>query len=112
MKKNFLSILAVITVITTNISPIFLAHSSFILPVANFTAVADSATSVTISWDVPQFSDARTLDIRYSKNPISEDGFSAEEAPINVPLPISGINQSMSITSLTKNTTYYFAIEI
>ncbi|MCX6788715.1 MAG: fibronectin type III domain-containing protein [Candidatus Jorgensenbacteria bacterium] len=112
MKKNFLSILAVITVIATNISPIFLAHGSFILPVANFTAVADSATSVTISWDVPQFSDARTLDIRYSKNPISEDGFSAEEAPINVQLPISGINQSMSITSLTQNTTYYFAIRL
>jgi chitodextrinase len=72
--------------------------------------------SVTLSWTTPGDDSlsgrASSFDLRYSTSPISAANFAAALRWNSMPAPaVSGASQSVTVTGLTSNTTYYFAIK-
>ena len=112
MYKKLFSLLIAFATVGAVAMPAMLAvaatSTSITPPVMNFSAVAKSATSITLSWDTPQFVDGASFDISYSLSS-SGTGTSVSGAP----LPISGTHQSFDVSNLSSSgTTYYFSIRI
>lgn len=84
--------------------------------VMNLTAGSPTLTSITLNWTAPgndgTVGTATYYDIRYSTSPITEANWAIATQVSGEPAPaIAGNNQSMEITGLNPNTTYYFAIK-
>ena len=112
MYKKLFSLLIAFATVGAVAMPAMLAvaatSTSITPPVMNFSAVAKSATSITLSWDTPQFVDGASFDISYSLSSLGT-GTSVNGAP----LPISGTHQSFDVSNLSSSgTTYYFSIRI
>jgi phosphodiesterase/alkaline phosphatase D-like protein len=72
--------------------------------------------SVTLSWTTPGddslVGTASQFDLRYSTSPINASNFGAATRWMSMPTPAaSGARQSVTVTGLTPNTPYYFAIK-
>jgi hypothetical protein len=90
------------------------------VPPARITNLASSdvrATKVTLTWtatgDDGTVGSANAYDLRYSTSPITDDtSFNAatQAADMSSPGP-AGAGESFTVTGLTANTTYYFAIK-
>ena len=85
-------------------------------------AIADLATSniptssIDLSWTAPgddnSTGTATTYDIRYSTSLITDGNFSSATAVTGEPTPsIAGTAESMTVSGLSANTTYYFAMK-
>ena len=84
--------------------------------VINLSASNITTNSITLSWTAPGddggSGTATSYDIRYSTNSITEANWSSATQVTGEPLPqVAGTNQSMTISGLSTNTTYYFAIK-
>jgi len=101
---------------------------SFIAPAAAFLAAllvlpfnaprTEAATEaiVTLNWTAPgddgTIGAATQYDLRYSTSPITDANFLSATKMLNMPFPAAaGTKQSVSISGLNINTTYYFAIK-
>jgi len=72
--------------------------------------------SVTLSWTTPgddgMIGTASQFDLRYSTSPINANNFGSATRWTSMPTPgTSGTQQSVTVTGLQSNTTYYFAIK-
>lgn len=72
--------------------------------------------SVTLNWTTPgddgMVGTASAFDLRYSTSPITATNFLAATRWTSMPVPASpGTQQSVTVTGLQANTTYYFAIK-
>src|SRR5206468_7469614 len=77
---------------------------------------AATPTSVTVNWTTPGddglSGTASQFDLRYSTSAITSSNFSSATRWTAMPSPgSSGSNQSVTVTGLAPNTTYYFAIK-
>jgi len=84
--------------------------------IANLSASNITTNSTTLSWTAPgddgSSGTATSYDIRYSTASITEGNWSLATQVSGEPLPqAAGTNQSMIISGLSTNTTYYFAIK-
>jgi len=84
--------------------------------VADLSVDAVSITSITLGWTAPgddgSTGTASQYDIRYSTSPINASNFSSATQASGEPSPsAAGTEESFTITGLTENTTYYFAIK-
>jgi hypothetical protein len=86
--------------------------------VSDLAAVSGSttATAIGISWTAPgddgSTGTATSYDLRYSTSNISEANWSAATQATGEPTPlVAGTSQTMLMTGLTADTTYYFAIK-
>lgn len=99
-------------------------------PISDLSITSKTTNSITLSWnapyndyDNPSSEKASLYDVRYSLNPIDEANFNSATKVDNVPspkehnfLPISdpdynSYQESLTITGLSPNTDYYFAIK-
>jgi RHS repeat-associated protein len=83
--------------------------------ISNLTTTAASATSITLNWTSPgddgSTGIATSYEIRYSTSPITTTTFPTNTLAANIPVPtVAGTAQTLTISSLAANTTYYFAI--
>lgn len=92
--------------------------SAALLLSGNFVTLGSpsTATDVTLAWTAPGddgvTGQAASYDIRQSTNPITPTNFSQAQKVANVPLPsIAGAQQTMTVTGLSSNTTYYFSLK-
>jgi ligand-binding sensor domain-containing protein len=74
-----------------------------------------TGASITLTWTAPGddggVAKAREYDIRYSTTPITSSSFeSATAVPDPLEPTVGGEEQSFTVTGLSSNTTYYFAI--
>jgi hypothetical protein len=84
--------------------------------ISNFSATALTSKSVKLDWtavgDDGSTGTAASYDIRYSTAAITAANFSSATQVSGEPAPgASGSAQTMTVTGLTGNTTYYFAIK-
>ncbi|MFA5714578.1 MAG: fibronectin type III domain-containing protein, partial [Candidatus Paceibacterota bacterium] len=84
--------------------------------VANLSVSGPTQSSVILSWTAPgddgSTGTATSYDIRYSAAAITSSNFASATQVTGEPTPLSsGTSQSFTITGLTANTTYYFAIK-
>lgn len=75
-----------------------------------------TATSVALSWTAPGDDGAAgiatTYDVRYSSSTITEGNWGSANQATGEPSPqTSGSSESFTVTGLSKNNTYYFAIK-
>ena len=73
--------------------------------------------SVTLSWtatgDDGNIGRASAYDLRYSTSEITDDNFDAATKVENLPAPqVAGSQEVLTITDLTPQTTYYFALKV
>jgi chitodextrinase len=85
-------------------------------PIANLAVTGTTETSATLSWaavgDDSLTGTASSYDIRWSKSPITAANWSSATAVTGEPAPTApGSTQSFTVTGLTRQTTYYFAIK-
>ena len=79
-------------------------------------AQGSTDSSVTLTWTAPgddgSVGTASLYDLRYSLSPINAGNFNSATAVSGVPAPqAAGANESFTVSGLTPNTTYYFAIK-
>jgi len=84
--------------------------------VSNLSASNPTITSIDITWTSPGDSDssgtASSYDVRYSTSVITSSNWSSATQVAGEPIPLAaGSIQSMTISSLTYGTKYYFAIK-
>ncbi len=84
--------------------------------VTNLATSNPTASSITLTWTAPgddgNTGTATSYDIRYSTSTINTSNWASATQVSGEPTPlVAGTNQSMTITGLTANTTYYFAIK-
>lgn len=85
--------------------------------VSNLTLSAATTSTLTLTWTAPGddgvVGTAASYDIRYSTSPIvTAADFTAASLVSGEPTPaVAGTSQSMIVTGLTTNTTYYFAMK-
>ncbi len=84
--------------------------------VSNLATSSPTASSITLSWTAPgdngSTGTATTYDIRYSTSTINAGNWASATQVTGEPAPLAaGSNQNMTITGLSGDTTYYFAIE-
>ena len=80
------------------------------------TPIASQAANVTLSWTAPgddgNVGTAALYDLRYSISPINDGNWDAATQVAGLPAPSpAGTDESVSVTGLDPNTTYYFAIK-
>ena len=78
-------------------------------------AVADAA-DITLSWTAPgddgNVGTAAQYDLRYSTSPITDANWQGATTVAGLPAPSpAGSDESVTVTGLNANTTYYFAIK-
>ena len=83
---------------------------------ANLAAGTVTATSVQLTWTAPgddgTTGTAGHYDIRYSTSAITAGNFASATAVTGAPAPAAaGTSQSMTVSGLTPNTPYYFALK-
>jgi hypothetical protein len=86
------------------------------LPVQAPQTIAATTTTITLNWTAPgddnTIGSATQYDLRYSTTPILDTNFSQATHVSSTPPPApAGTKQSVSISGLTINTLYYFAIK-
>jgi len=87
-----------------------------VLPLFAPKILAATTASITLSWTAPgddgSTGSATQYDLRYSTTPITESNFFQVQRVTTTPPPApAGTKQSVSISGLTINTLYYFAIK-
>src|SRR5439155_25394800 len=85
-------------------------------PIANLSVTGTTETSAALSWaavgDDSLTGTATSYDIRWSKSPITAANWSTATQVTGEPAPTaSGATQTFTVTGLTRQTTYYFAIK-
>jgi len=92
--------------------------TSFVLTSADFSvAVANgSDNSATLTWTAPgddgSTGQAASYDVRYSTSPITAGTWDGATTVDNEPVPgTAGTNETMVVSGLAMNTTYYFALK-
>ncbi|PIR77845.1 MAG: hypothetical protein COU30_00275, partial [Candidatus Magasanikbacteria bacterium CG10_big_fil_rev_8_21_14_0_10_38_6] len=84
--------------------------------ISNFAASNPSATTIDLAWTAPGDDDASgtasSYDIRYSTSLISEASWASATQVLGEPVPsVAGSSETFTVSGLTANTTYYFAIK-
>ena len=84
--------------------------------ISNLTASNPTTSSIDLAWTAPgddnNSGTAATYDIRYSTANITDGNFSSATQVTGEPAPqVAGTSQSMTVTGLSANTTYYFAMK-
>ncbi len=84
--------------------------------VANLNALLPTQTSLTLVWTAPgddgNTGTATQYDIRYSTNSINNGTWNSATQISGEPTPsVAGTPESLTVTGLAENTTYYFAIK-
>ncbi len=84
--------------------------------VTNLATSSPTNTTITLTWTAPgddgNTGTATSYDIRYSTSTITAGNFSSATQVSGVPAPlVAGTNQSVTVSGLTANTTYYFAMK-
>lgn len=84
--------------------------------ITNLTAGNATLNSLTLNWIAPgddiNNGVAKSYDLRMSTSPIDEGNFSSSTVFNGIPSPVNaGTNQSTTVSSLTSETSYYFAIK-
>ncbi len=81
------------------------------LSMTGFSAAPVSASGIALSWNTPAQSPLTDFDLRYATTQITEPTFNIATQVSGVPAPLPGQSQTMQITGLSANTTYYFGIK-
>ncbi|TMQ72170.1 MAG: hypothetical protein E6K80_03430 [Candidatus Eisenbacteria bacterium] len=86
-------------------------------PVATVSVTGSTETTVSLRWtavgDDSLTGTATSYDIRYSASPITEASWTAATLVSNEPAPLaSGTVTSYTVTGLTRQTSYYFAMKV
>ncbi len=84
--------------------------------VTNLAAGSPTGSSVQLTWTAPgddgSTGTASSYDVRYSTSPINEANWASATQATGEPAPaVAGTNQNMTVSGLTSDTTYYFAIK-
>lgn len=84
--------------------------------IANLASTAQTQTSISLSWTAPgddgTTGTATSYDLRYSTAPITDQNWASATQVANEPTPsVAGSTESITISNLSENTTYYFAIK-
>jgi hypothetical protein len=84
--------------------------------VSNLSISTTTQTSATLTWTAPgddnNTGTATSYDIRYSTSVITEGNWASATQVVGEPTPlVAGSAQNMSVSGLTPNTTYFFAIK-
>ena len=84
--------------------------------VTTLSASNPTNTSIGLSWNAPgddgAIGTAQSYDLRYSTSPITNASWNTATPAVGEPTPtLAGSNQSMTVSGLLPNTTYYFAIK-
>ncbi|MCD9025943.1 fibronectin type III domain-containing protein [Cohnella silvisoli] len=94
------------------------ASSDTIAPAAvtNLTASSPTMNAVNLNWTAPGDDNATgtasSYDVRYSTSAITEANWASATQASGEPAPLAaGTSQTMTVTGLTANTTYYFALK-
>lgn len=100
----------------SNVSNILLVDDTTPAAVTDLTASNESLTSIALSWTAPgadgNTGTASSYDVRYSTSNITEENWDLATQANNEPTPsVAGSSESMTVTGLSQNTTYYFAIK-
>ncbi len=83
--------------------------------ITDLASSAQTNTSISLSWTAPgdnnNVGTATSYDLRYAQSPINAGNFAAATAAVGEPLPqVAGTTETYTITGLTDDTLYYFAI--
>jgi phosphodiesterase/alkaline phosphatase D-like protein len=84
--------------------------------IANLATGATGTSTIALTWTAPGddagVGTATSYDLRYSTSPITSGNFASATTVAGEPTPqIAGTSQGMTVSGLSSNTTYYFAIE-
>ncbi len=84
--------------------------------VTDLLTTANTASSVTLNWTAPgddgTVGTAAQYDIRYSISIITNADFNSATQAANLPVPsTAGTGETFTVTGLTENTTYFFALK-
>ncbi|GEM_PF-4230855 len=84
--------------------------------ITNLALSGATASSIDLSWTAPgddnNTGTATTYDIRYSTSLITDGNFSSATQVVGEPVPqVAGASQSMTVSGLSANTTYFFAVK-
>ena len=84
--------------------------------VSNLALSSPTASSLSVSWTAPgddaSSGTATTYDLRYSTSAITAGNFSSATAVTGEPTPsVAGTSESMTVSGLSSNTLYYFALK-
>lgn len=79
-------------------------------------STASTATAVSLAWTAPgddgTVGQATAYDLRYATAPLTAENFTSAAAVSEPPAPAaSGVRQTMTVTGLKENTTYYFGLK-
>ncbi len=96
----------------TGISDDFVAPAA----ISNLSASNPTENSIQLSWTAPgddgTTGTASSYDVRYATVPIDESNWASATQVTGEPLPsVAGSSESMSVSGLLANTTYYFGIK-
>lgn len=84
--------------------------------VSNLATGSVTALSIALSWTAPgddnSIGTATSYDLRYSTSVITASNFISATAVIGEPIPsVAGSSESMTVSGLSENTTYFFALK-
>jgi phosphodiesterase/alkaline phosphatase D-like protein len=84
--------------------------------IANLATGATGTSTIALTWTAPGddagVGTATSYDLRYSTSPITSGNFASATTVAGEPTPqIAGTSQGMTVSGLSSNTTYYFAIK-
>ena len=84
--------------------------------IADLVTTTKTVSSITVNWNAPgddgAVGTATSYDLRYSTSPITEGNFASASQVSGEPAPaVAGTAQSMIVSGLVANTTYYFALK-
>jgi hypothetical protein len=84
--------------------------------VADLASPSSTASSATLTWTAPgddgTVGTAAQYDIRYSTAVITDANFNSATQAADLPVPsTAGTGETFTVTGLTENTTYYFALK-